>query len=44
MDYSDKSTADSWQIKTARFVRYIATRHPEVWGFFAAGFLVAKIV
>jgi len=43
MDYSDEHNSESWRVKSARFVRYVTTRHPEVWGFFAAGFLVAKI-
>ncbi len=43
MDYSNEGHSQSWRVKSARFVRYVTTRHPEVWGFFAAGFLVAKI-
>ncbi len=43
MDYPNDTNTESWRRKGARFVRYVTTRHPEVWGFFAAGFLVAKI-
>jgi len=43
MDYLNQNTDDSWRVKGARFIRYVTTRHPEVWGFFVAGFLAAKI-
>jgi len=44
MEHLDHKNGDSWRIKGARFVRYVTTRHPEVWGFFAAGFIAAKIL
>lgn len=43
MERYDNTQEESWRRKGARFVRYLTTRHPEVWGFFAAGFLIAKI-
>lgn len=36
--------ADEWRTKGARFVRYLSTRKMECWGFFLAGFLIAKII
>jgi len=33
----------SWRSKGARFVKYLTTRHPECWGFFVAGIVIAKI-
>ncbi len=35
--------ADEWRAKGARFVRYLSTRNMECWGFFFAGFLIAKV-
>ena len=33
----------SYKAKFWRFVKYLSTRQMECWGFFAAGFLIAKI-
>lgn len=43
MERYDDTPEESWRRKGARFVRYLTTRHPEVWGFFAAGFVIAKL-
>ena len=34
---------EEWTRKGRRFLRYLATRKMECWGFFAAGFLIATI-
>jgi hypothetical protein len=39
----DYDTDESWRSKGARFLRYLATRKMECWGFFAAGYLIATI-
>ncbi len=36
-------TKEEWTRKGRRFLRYLATRKMECWGFFAAGFLIATI-
>jgi len=42
-EHAERSTADDWRAKGARFVRYLSTRKIECWGFFAAGFVIATI-
>lgn len=42
MDRSSNKSND-WRAKGSRFVRYLTTRHPECWGFFAVGLVTAKI-
>jgi len=42
-EYAGSHRSDEWRAKGARFVRYLATRKIECWGFFAAGFLIATI-
>ena len=37
------NTSGDWRAKGARFVKYLKTRPPECWGFFAVGIVVAKI-
>ena len=37
------NTPNDWRTKGARFVKYLTTRHPECWGVFAAGIVIAKI-
>ena len=37
------NTSRDWRTKGARFVKYLTTRPPECWGFFAVGIVVAKI-
>jgi len=37
------NTSNDWRSKGSRFVKYLTTRHPECWGFFAAGIVIAKI-
>ena len=37
------NTSGEWRAKGARFVKYLTTRPPECWGFFAVGIVVAKI-
>ena len=34
---------EAWKAKGLRFLRYLSTREMEVWGFFAAGFILSKI-
>jgi len=34
---------EEWKAKGLRFLRYLSTRQMEVWGFFAAGFILSKI-
>jgi hypothetical protein len=34
---------EEWKAKGLRFLRYLSTRQMEVWGFFAAGFILGKI-
>lgn len=34
---------EEWKAKGLRFLRYLSTRQVEVWGFFAAGFILGKI-
>ncbi len=41
--FETRRSADDWQAKGARFLRYLSTRKMECWGFFAAGFLIATI-
>lgn len=33
----------SFKANALRFVRYLSTRKLECWGFFVAGYLIAKI-
>jgi len=35
---------EEWKAKGFRFLRYLSTREMEVWGFFAAGFILSKIL
>lgn len=35
---------EAWKAKGLRFLRYLSTRQMEVWGFFAAGFIISKIL
>ena len=34
---------EEWKTKGLKFLRYLSTREMEVWGFFAAGFILSKI-
>jgi len=36
-------TREEWKAKGLRFLRYLSTRQMEVWGFFAAGFILGQI-
>ena len=35
--------SEEWKTKGLKFLRYLSTRQMEVWGFFAAGFILSKI-
>ena len=37
------NTSNDWRSKGSRFVKYLTTRPPECWGFFAAGIVIAEI-
>jgi len=43
-EYASSYRSDEWRSKGARFVRYLSTRRLECWGFFAAGYFIAKII
>ena len=40
---SQLERGEAWKAKGLRFLRYLSTRQIDVWGFFAAGFVLAKI-
>ncbi len=42
-EFEQRTSASDWATKARRFVRYLATRKMECWGFFAAGYLIATI-
>ncbi len=44
MRYDDYQDQNTQRDGLKRFKRWISTRPMECWGFFAAGFLIARII
>lgn len=44
IEHGEAWTAQNYKARGLRFLRYLSTRQMEVWGFFAAGFIISKIL
>ncbi len=40
----DRADEDAWARRGRAFMRYLRTRPPEVWGFFAAGIVLGALI